>query len=80
MTRMFGTAVFSIVNLIFIVESMSTLDSTFTSVAKLLGPEFMGILEHGKPASPQNATRRWGAATSYLSRSVTWCRFQLLQS
>eukprot|EP00891_Asterochloris_glomerata_P000355 jgi/Astpho2/355/Aster-02232 len=57
-TRMFGTAVFSIVNLIFIVESMSTLDSTFTSVAKLLGPEFMGILEHGKPASPQNATRR----------------------
>lgn len=37
-----GTAVFSIVNLIFITQSLSTLDSTFTSAAKLMGPEFSG--------------------------------------
>lgn len=33
---------FSIVNLIFITQSLSTLDSTFTSAAKLMGPEFTG--------------------------------------
>lgn len=38
-----GTAVFSIVNLIFITQSLSTLDSTFTSAAKLMGPEFTGV-------------------------------------
>lgn len=37
-----GTGVFSIVNLIFITQSLSTLDSTFTSAAKLMGPEFTG--------------------------------------
>lgn len=56
--RIFGTAVFSIVNIIFITESLSTLDSTFTSAAKLLGPEFLGILEEGQPAPPQTATKR----------------------
>jgi hypothetical protein len=57
-SRYFGTAFFSIVNLIFITESLSTLDSTFTSVAKLMGPEFLGILEEGKPRPPQTTTHR----------------------
>ena len=60
-------AFFSIVNLIFITESLSTLDSTFTSVAKLMGPEFLGILEEGKPRPPQTTTHRCFVANRKLS-------------
>ncbi len=42
-SKYFGTAVFSITNIIFITQSLSTLDSTFTSAAKLMGPEFIGV-------------------------------------
>ena len=56
-SRFFGLALFSVTNLIFIFESLSTLDSTFTSAAKLFGPEFAGLLEDGTPKSPQRATR-----------------------
>ena len=57
-SKFFGTATFSITNIIFITESLSTLDSTFTSAAKLLGPEFFGILETGRPQPPQTASKR----------------------
>ena len=55
-SRFFGVGLFSITNLIFIFESLSTLDSTFTSAAKLFGPEFAGLLEDGTPKPPQRAT------------------------
>ena len=57
-SKYFGTAMYSVTNIIFITESLSTLDSTFTSAAKLLGPEFLGILEEGRPQPPQSATKR----------------------
>ena len=57
-SKYFGTAMYSVTNIIFITESLSTLDSTFTSAAKLLGPEFLGILEGGRPQPPQSATKR----------------------
>ena len=57
-SKYFGTAMYSVTNIIFITESLSTLDSTFTSAAKLLGPEFLGILETGQPQPPQSATKR----------------------
>jgi hypothetical protein len=56
------------VNLIFITESLSTLDSTFTSVAKLMGPEFLGILEEGKPRPPQTTTHRWSIQAPYMTK------------
>ncbi len=49
---------FQITNIIFVFESLSTLDSTFTSAAKLLGPEFAGLLEDGTPKPPQ-AAKLW---------------------
>ncbi|KAK9831522.1 hypothetical protein WJX81_005358 [Elliptochloris bilobata] len=55
-SRFFGVGLFSVTNLIFIFESLSTLDSTFTSAAKLFGPEFTGLLEDGMPKPPQRAT------------------------
>ena len=58
-SRYFGTAMYSVTNIIFITESLSTLDSTFTSAAKLLGPEFLGILERGQPQPPDTANKRW---------------------
>jgi hypothetical protein len=60
-SKYFGTAMYSVTNIIFITESLSTLDSTFTSAAKLLGPEFLGILETGQPQPPQTATKRSAA-------------------
>lgn len=40
------TGLFQVTNIIFVFESLSTLDSTFTSAAKLLGPEFAGNSRH----------------------------------
>ncbi|EIE27477.1 hypothetical protein COCSUDRAFT_64250 [Coccomyxa subellipsoidea C-169] len=54
-TGSIGKGLFQITNIIFIFESLSTLDSTFTSAAKLLGPEFAGLLEDGTPKPPQTA-------------------------
>jgi predicted lipid-binding transport protein (Tim44 family) len=63
-SRFFGLGLFSITNLIFIFESLSTLDSTFTSAAKLFGPEFAGLLEDGTPKPPQRATARCARAAA----------------
>lgn len=65
-SRYFGTAVFSITNLLFITQSLSTLDSTFTSAAKLFGPEFTGLVENGMPRPPNKATR-WHLAMGRLA-------------
>jgi hypothetical protein len=54
--RYFGTAVFSLVNLIFLVSSCSVLDSTFASTSKLFGPELFGAILRGQPLPPQLAT------------------------
>ncbi len=54
-TRSIGQGLFAVTNIIFVFESLSTLDSTFTSAAKLLGPEFAGLLENGVPSPPQTA-------------------------
>ena len=54
-TMSVGRGLFAITNIIFVFESLSTLDSTFTSAAKLLGPEFAGLLEDGHPKPPQTA-------------------------
>ncbi|WIA39872.1 hypothetical protein OEZ86_013316 [Tetradesmus obliquus] len=54
--RYFGTAVFSLVNLIFLVSSCSVLDSTFASTSKLFGPELFGAILRGRPLPPQLAT------------------------
>ena len=42
--RALGSAAFTFMNLVMMTSSMSTLDSTFTSVAKLAGLEFAGYL------------------------------------
>lgn len=54
----FGTAVYQVVTLIFLVSSCAVLDSTFSSTAKVLGPETMGLLQDGRPRPPQCATHR----------------------
>ncbi|CAL8463500.1 g3034 [Coccomyxa elongata] len=54
-TGSIGKGLFQVTNIIFVFESLSTLDSTFTSAAKLLGPEFAGLLEDGTPKPPQTA-------------------------
>eukprot|EP00775_Hariotina_reticulata_P012830 gene12830-12958_t len=56
--KYFGTAVFSIVNLIFLISSCTVLDSTFASTSKLFGPELMGSITRGRPLPPQMATQR----------------------
>ncbi|GAQ80925.1 solute symporter family protein [Klebsormidium nitens] len=57
-SKYLGTAIFSIINIIFLTESISTVDSTFTSTAKLFGPEFAGVIERGAPDTPANASKR----------------------
>ncbi|KAF6258847.1 hypothetical protein COO60DRAFT_1622110 [Scenedesmus sp. NREL 46B-D3] len=56
--RYFGTAVYSLVNLIFLVSSCTVLDSTFASTSKLFGPELFGAILRGRPLPPQLATRK----------------------
>lgn len=56
--RYFGTAVFSVVNIIFLVSSCTVLDSTFASTSKLFGPELFGAILRGKPLPPQMATQK----------------------
>jgi hypothetical protein len=56
--RYFGTAVFSLVNLIFLVSSCTVLDSTFASTSKLFGPELCGAITRGRPLPPQLATKK----------------------
>jgi hypothetical protein len=51
-----GPAWFSIVNIIFITSSISTVDSTFTSTSKIVGPELYEFVTGGKPKGVNNAT------------------------
>lgn len=53
-----GTTVYSLVNLIMVTSGISTLDSTFTSVAKLVGPDLHGFIDIGKPMSIAEATEK----------------------
>jgi len=50
-SKTFGEGIFSIINIIMITTSMSTLDSTFSSVAKLVGPDISGFWHYGRPLS-----------------------------
>lgn len=51
-----GTAIYSLVNIIMVTSGISTLDSTFTSCAKLCGPDIHGYLDCGKPMRLADAT------------------------
>ncbi|KAJ9523670.1 hypothetical protein QJQ45_020099 [Haematococcus lacustris] len=51
----FGTATYSLLNIVFIISSCAVLDSTFASTAKLFGPEFVGVLQTGRPHPPSAA-------------------------
>lgn len=73
----FSAGLFSVTNIIFIFESLSTLDSTFTSAAKLLGPEFAGLLEDGTPRPPQ-AAKIWCANQAHQTKRMIW--FQMWQN
>lgn len=48
-TEYMGSAWNSIVNIIFITSSISTVDSTFSSTAKLVGPELYEFIKNGRP-------------------------------
>ncbi|EGB09061.1 hypothetical protein AURANDRAFT_63673 [Aureococcus anophagefferens] len=52
-----GTVLFSFINIIMVTSGISTLDSTFTSVAKLVGPDVHGFLTTGKPMPLADATK-----------------------
>ncbi len=43
-SRYISRTCFTMVNIVMLTSSISTLDSTFSSVAKLVGPELMGFL------------------------------------
>ena len=51
-----GDSMFNFICLIMITSSMSTLDSTFTSIAKIIGPDLHGYLTDGKPLPLNEAT------------------------
>ena len=51
-----GTVLFSFINIIMVTSGISTLDSTFTSVAKLVGPDVHGFLTRGAPLALSEAT------------------------
>jgi len=56
--RSFGDGFFSVMNIIMMSSSISTLDSTFSSLAKLAGPDLAGFLTVGKPIDPEKATAK----------------------
>ena len=56
--RTFGDGFFSVMNIIMMSSSISTLDSTFSSIAKLAGPDLSGFLTIGKPIDPEKATAK----------------------
>ncbi|KAJ8600583.1 hypothetical protein CTAYLR_008171 [Chrysophaeum taylorii] len=57
-SKTLGTGVYTLVNIIMVTSGISTLDSTFTSVAKLCGPDLHGFLEVGKPMPIADATSK----------------------
>ena len=46
--RTMGTALFSMINIIMMSSGISTLDSTFSSLAKLAGPDLFSFYTNGK--------------------------------
>ena len=50
-----GQAYYSILCLIMITSAMSTLDSTFSGIAKLFGPDLNGFIVEGHPVDPKDA-------------------------
>ena len=51
-----GQSYYSILCLIMITSAMSTLDSTFSGIAKLFGPDLNGFIKVGRPVDPKDAT------------------------
>ena len=50
-----GPAYYSVLCLVIITSAMSTLDSTFTAVAKAIGPDLHGFIVKGRPVNPSEA-------------------------
>lgn len=57
-SRYISRTCFTLVNIVMLTSSISTLDSTFSSVSKLVGPELMGFLRTRKPGTTSDATSR----------------------
>jgi len=54
--QVLGREYYAILALIMITSAISTLDSTFSAVAKVIGPDLRGMLISGKPIDPGDAT------------------------
>lgn len=57
-SRYISRTCFTLVNIVMLTSSISTLDSTFSSVSKLVGPELMGFLRTTRPGTTNDATPR----------------------
>lgn len=53
-----GGSYYTMLCLVIITSALSTLDSTFSAVAKVSGPDLHGYLSNGKPINPSLATDR----------------------
>mmetsp|Transcript_9954 Transcript_9954/g.28268 ORF Transcript_9954/g.28268 Transcript_9954/m.28268 type:complete len:684 (-) Transcript_9954:787-2838(-) len=54
--QVLGREYYAILALIMITSAISTLDSTFSAVAKVIGPDLWGMLVSGNPIDPGEAT------------------------
>jgi hypothetical protein len=54
--RTMGDGMFSMINIIMMSSGISTLDSAFSSLAKLAGPDIYSYFTHGRPGNPEDAT------------------------
>jgi Na+/proline symporter len=53
-----GGSYYTLLCLVIITSALSTLDSTFSSVAKVAGPDLHGYITNGRPINPSFATER----------------------
>mmetsp|Transcript_24854 Transcript_24854/g.29343 ORF Transcript_24854/g.29343 Transcript_24854/m.29343 type:complete len:754 (+) Transcript_24854:47-2308(+) len=53
-----GGQYYTLLCLVIITSALSTLDSTFSAVAKVTGPDLHGFLTNGRPINPSDATER----------------------
>jgi Na+/proline symporter len=51
-----GGAYYTLLCLVIITSALSTLDSTFSAVAKVAGPDLHGFLTNGRPINPSDST------------------------
>ena len=51
-----GPEYYTLLCLVIITSALSTLDSTFSAVAKAVGPDLHGFITTGKPVNPSLAT------------------------